>query len=65
MATIVKSAPFGEISEGLHDPILLSPQNLPTLRESVVPNVEKVSREDASSYGQMSWRRVRYLSEQF
>ena len=35
------------------------------LRESIVPNIDKVFREDAGSYGQMRWRRVRFLSEQF
>ena len=65
MTTIINSNPYGEISEDPNDPIPLSPQHLSTLRESIVPNIDNVSREDVSSYGQMRWRRVRYLSEQF
>ena len=63
--TIVNSTHYWEISEDPNNPISLSPQHLLTLRESVVPNVEKVSRDDSSCYGQMRWRRVRYLSDQF
>ena len=64
-ATIVNSTPYQKISEDPNDPVPLSPQHLLTLRESVVPNIERVIRQDAISYGQMRWRRVRYLSDEF
>ena len=63
--TIVNCTPYGEISVDPNDPVLFSLQHLLTLRESIVPNTDKVSREDAGDYGQIRWSRVRYLSDQF
>ena len=52
-ATIVNSTPYGEISEDPNEPIPLSPQHLLTLRDSVTPDLEKVSDDDLSSYGKL------------
>ena len=64
-ATFVNSTTYGGLSLVPNDPIPLSPQHLLTFRETVIPKIDKVFRENVSGYGQMRWRRMRYLSEQF
>ena len=64
-ACIVNSTPLGEISDDPNDPLPVSPSNLLTLREDVVPNIENFSTEDIAAYGKRRWRRVQSLAEEF
>ena len=35
------------------------------MRDSVTPDLEKVSDDDLSSYGKLRWRKVRHLADKF